>query len=103
MYVKAIEGLWQDQGFVPVSELYYEDPSGRRTTFESYAAGVDWPDVAHVERSLRYLSRSFAGCPARIGTGHLVEHGQAGGRRPAEPRVHELPFPEVPRVVSPPE
>jgi hypothetical protein len=53
MYVKAIEGLWQDQGFVPVSELYYEDSSVRRTTFESYAAGVDWTDVAQVERALR--------------------------------------------------
>jgi hypothetical protein len=40
MYVKAIEGLWQDQGFVPVSDLHYEDSSVRRTTFESYAAGV---------------------------------------------------------------
>jgi hypothetical protein len=27
MYVKAIEGLWQDQGFVPVSDLHYEDSS----------------------------------------------------------------------------
>lgn len=53
MYVKAIEGLWQDQGFVPVSELYYEDSSVRRTTFESYAAGVDWTDLAQVERALR--------------------------------------------------
>jgi hypothetical protein len=53
MYVKAIEGLWQDQGFMPVSELHYEDSSVRRTTFESYAAGVDWTDVAQVERALR--------------------------------------------------
>jgi hypothetical protein len=53
MYVKAIDGLWQDQGFMPVSDLYYEDSSVRRTTFESYAAGVDWTDVAQVERSLR--------------------------------------------------
>jgi hypothetical protein len=53
MYVKAIEGLWQDQGFVPVSELHYEDSSVRRTTFESYAAGVDWTDVAQVERALQ--------------------------------------------------
>jgi hypothetical protein len=53
MYVKAIEGLWQDQGFVPVSDLHYEDSSVRRTTFESYAAGVDWTDVAQVERALR--------------------------------------------------
>jgi hypothetical protein len=53
MYVKAIDGLWQDQGFVPVSELHYEDSSVRRTTFESYAAGVDWTDVAQVERALR--------------------------------------------------
>jgi len=35
MYVKAIDGLWQDQGFMPVSDLHYEDSSGRRTTFES--------------------------------------------------------------------
>lgn len=53
MYVKAIEGIWQDQGFVPVSELQYGDSSVRRTTFESYAAGVDWTDVAQVERALR--------------------------------------------------
>jgi hypothetical protein len=53
MYVMAIDGLWQDQGFMPVSDLHYEDSSVRRTTFESYAARVDWPDVAHVERSLR--------------------------------------------------
>jgi hypothetical protein len=53
MYVKAIDGLWQDQGFMPVSDLHYEDSSVRRTTFESYAAGVDWTDVAQVERSLR--------------------------------------------------
>lgn len=53
IYVKAIEGLWQDQGFVPVSEHHYEDSSVRRTTFESYAAAVDWTDVAHVERALR--------------------------------------------------
>jgi hypothetical protein len=52
MYVRTIEGLWQDQGFVPVSELHYEDSSVRRTTFESYAAGVDWTDVAQVERAL---------------------------------------------------
>jgi hypothetical protein len=53
IYVKAIEGLWQGQGFVPVSELHYEDSSVRRTTFESYAASVDWTDVAQVERALR--------------------------------------------------
>jgi len=53
MYVKVIEGLWQDQGFVPVSDLHYEDSSVRRTTFESYAAGVDWTDVGQVERALR--------------------------------------------------
>lgn len=53
MYVKANDGLWQDQGFMPVSDLHYEDSSVRRTTFESYAAGVDWTDVAQVERSLR--------------------------------------------------
>lgn len=53
MYVKAIEGLWQDQGFVSVSELSYEDSSVRRTTFESFAAGVGWTDVAQVERALR--------------------------------------------------
>jgi hypothetical protein len=53
VYVKAIEGLWQDQGFTPVSELHYEDSSVRRTAFESYAAGVDWTDVAQVERALR--------------------------------------------------
>lgn len=53
VYVKAIEGLWQDQGFVPVSDLHYEDSSERRTTFESYAASVDWTDVAQVERALR--------------------------------------------------
>jgi hypothetical protein len=53
MYVKAIEGLWQDQGFVPVSDFLYEDSSVRRTTFEAYAAGVDWTDVAQVERALR--------------------------------------------------
>jgi hypothetical protein len=53
MYVKVIEGLWQDQGFVPVSDLHYEDSSVRRMTFESYAAGVDWTDVAQVERALR--------------------------------------------------
>jgi hypothetical protein len=53
VYVKAIEGLWQDQGFVPVSDLHYEDSSVRRTMFESYAAGVDWTDVAQVERALR--------------------------------------------------
>jgi hypothetical protein len=53
MYVKAIEGLWQDQGFLPVSDLHYEDSSVRRTMFESYAAGVDWTDVAQVERALR--------------------------------------------------
>jgi hypothetical protein len=53
MYVKAIEGRWQDQGFVPVSELHYEDSSVRRTTFESYAAGVDRTDVAQVERALQ--------------------------------------------------
>ena len=41
MYVKAIEELWQDQGFVPVRELHYEDSSVRRTRFESYAASVD--------------------------------------------------------------
>jgi hypothetical protein len=45
--------LWQDQGFMPVGDLHYEDSSVRRTTFESYTGGVDWPDVAHVERSLR--------------------------------------------------
>jgi hypothetical protein len=53
MYVKVIEGLWQDQGFVPVSDLHYEDSRVRRTTFESYAAGVDWTDVGQVERALR--------------------------------------------------
>jgi hypothetical protein len=53
VYVKAIEGLWQDQGFVPVSDLHYEDSSERRTTFESYAASVDWTDVAQVGRALR--------------------------------------------------
>jgi hypothetical protein len=53
MYVKVIEGQWQDQGFVPVSDLHYEDSSVRRTTFESYAAGVDWTDVGQVERALR--------------------------------------------------
>jgi hypothetical protein len=53
MYVKVIEGLWQDQGFVPVSDFLYEDSSVRRTTFEAYAAGVDWTDVAQVERALR--------------------------------------------------
>jgi hypothetical protein len=53
MEVKAIEELWQDQGFVPVSELHYEDSSMRPTTFESYAAGVDWTDVTQVERALR--------------------------------------------------
>jgi hypothetical protein len=53
MYVKAIEGQWQDQGFVPVSDLHYQDSSERRMTFEAYAAGVDWTDVAQVERALR--------------------------------------------------
>jgi hypothetical protein len=62
--VKAIEGLWRDQGFVPVSELHYEDSSLRRTTFESSSAAVDWTDVAQVERAprvfesqLRWLAR----------------------------------------------
>ena len=41
MYVMAIDGLWQDQGFMPVSDLHDEDSSVQRTTFESYAAGVD--------------------------------------------------------------
>jgi hypothetical protein len=53
VYVKAIEEFWQDQGFVPVSGLHYEDSSVRRAMFESYAAGVDWTDVAQVERALR--------------------------------------------------
>lgn len=55
MYVRAIEEFWQDQGFVPVSELHYEDSSVRRVMFESYAAGVDWADVAQVERALRVV------------------------------------------------
>ena len=70
MYVKAIQGLWQDQGFVPVSDLHYEDSSVRRTTFESYAPGVDWTDVAQVERALRVVDvGDFVGWPARTGTG----------------------------------
>jgi len=44
--VEAIDGLWQDQGFMPVGDLHYEDSSVRRTTFESYTGGVDWPDGA---------------------------------------------------------
>ena len=65
MYAKVIEGLWQDQGFVPVSDLHYEDSSVRRTTFESYAAGVDWTDVGQVERALRVFGSqlSMAGLP----------------------------------------
>jgi hypothetical protein len=65
MYVKAIEGLWQDQGFVPVSDLRYEDSSVRRTAFESHAAGVDWTDVAQVERALRVFESQLPGWPAR--------------------------------------
>jgi Abortive infection C-terminus len=53
VFVKAIQGSWQDHGFAPVSEFHYDDSSVRRTTFESYAAGVDWADVAQVERALR--------------------------------------------------
>jgi hypothetical protein len=60
--VKAIEGLWRDQGFVPVSELHYEDSSLRRTTFESSSAAVDWTDVAQVERA----------CRRRVKTDHLA-------------------------------
>jgi hypothetical protein len=41
MYMMAIDGLWQGQGFMPVSDLHDEDSSVQRTTFESYAAGVD--------------------------------------------------------------
>jgi hypothetical protein len=40
MYVKAIEGLWQDQGFVPVSELYYED-SNRPSSFDEIRELLD--------------------------------------------------------------
>jgi hypothetical protein len=50
-----------------LNELHYEDSSVRRTTFEAYAAGVDWTDVAQVERGSGCSSRSFAGWRARSG------------------------------------
>jgi hypothetical protein len=59
----------RDQEFVPASELHYEDSSVRRTTFESYAAGVDWTDVAQVERALRAFESQLRWLPTRTGTG----------------------------------
>lgn len=37
---------------VPEDELNYDDSSVRRTTFETYAAAVDWTDYAQVSRAL---------------------------------------------------
>jgi hypothetical protein len=108
MYVKAIDGPWQDQGFMPVSDLHYEDSSGRRTTFKSYAAGVDWPDVAQVERSLRVFESQLRWL-ARQEWHRPISSSTAPGRRPGgrsagrPSRVSMSSFPKVPRVVSPPE
>ena len=53
VYVRAVAEFWEEQGFHPGTEVRYEDSSVRRTTFESYAAGVDWTDLSQVERALR--------------------------------------------------
>lgn len=45
--------LWQNEGFAPVADLDYDDPSVRRSIFQSYAEAVDWSDLTHVERVLR--------------------------------------------------
>ncbi|MET9816281.1 MULTISPECIES: serine/threonine protein kinase [unclassified Streptomyces] len=53
--VRTIAEVWQSHNFAPVpdDELRYTDTSVRRTTFESYAAAVDWSDRSHVSRALR--------------------------------------------------
>lgn len=49
----AIAEAWHDEGFVPQRDLEYTDPSVRRWTFESYAAGVNWSEASEVDRALR--------------------------------------------------
>ncbi|GAA4010250.1 hypothetical protein GCM10022232_59010 [Streptomyces plumbiresistens] len=53
--VRTIGEAWQSHNFAPIpdDELRYTDSSIRRTTFESYAAAVDWTDRGHVTRALR--------------------------------------------------
>lgn len=52
--VRMIAEAWQGNNFAPVpdDELRYTDTSLRRTTFESYAAAVDWTYRGHVTRAL---------------------------------------------------
>lgn len=54
MTVRIVADLWQDHGFAPVpdEDLKYDDSSVRRTTYQSYAQGVDWADYDHVSRAL---------------------------------------------------
>ncbi|MFB7998772.1 protein kinase [Streptomyces sp. NPDC056002] len=55
MTVRQVAEAWQSENFAPIpeDELRYTDTSVRRRRFESYAAAVDWSDLAHVTRALR--------------------------------------------------
>ncbi len=49
----TVASFWEDEGFVAVDQLDYDDSSVRRVTFQTYAAAVDWTDINHVQRALR--------------------------------------------------
>jgi hypothetical protein len=49
----AVAESWQNEGFAPLADMDYADPSVRRWTFQSYAERVDWSDLMQVERALR--------------------------------------------------
>jgi hypothetical protein len=51
--IAAVQEYWENEGFAAVPDFVSNDTSARRTTFDSYAASVDWNDARHAERALR--------------------------------------------------
>ncbi|MFD5133139.1 hypothetical protein [Streptomyces olindensis] len=70
--VRTIAEMWQSHNFAPVpeDELRYTDTSVRRTTFESYAAAVDWSDRSHVSRALRVFEDIIRTGKREVGRDH---------------------------------
>ncbi|WP_436961395.1 abortive infection family protein [Streptomyces sp. SudanB182_2057] len=66
---------WQDHNFAPVpeDELNYDDTSVRRTTFETYAAAVDWTDYAQVSRALLVFEDLLRHCRQSGWEGNWLE------------------------------
>ncbi len=75
MTVRLVAEAWQNHNFAPVpeDELNYDDSSVRRTTFETYAAAVDWTDYAQVSRALLVFEDFIRHCRQSGWEGHWLE------------------------------